>query len=1003
MQSRIPHKRSLLCAAISLSLVPLANTAIAQQDEVEEVVVTGSFIRRSEGFTQASQVTQLSADDLVDQGTLNIGEVVQNLSFVNGSASAITNTIQGQDSRSTSIDLRGLGARSTLTLMDGKRLVNENVNALIPTIAIQRMDIVADGAAALYGNEAVAGVVNFVPYTSYDGLKIDTYAEQDSRGDYDEHSVQMLWGGDLGGLDVVVAGQYRKNSRLGWDERSGLANAGLTFSSNAPGNWYVPKRDENGDYIGPIGASGTETRTPDPLCAPASERDGYRPDQVANPYGMLLGTSCYFDFGDNRSYREPAETTQLFGNASWDATDTLTLSVQGFWTRLSELTYTSTSNPGESRIGELPAVRGEIPGNPFWAVDANGNQLYGVDANGDGVPDRGMQDLNADGTPDYIVSGIVNNGIPLREDVRPRSLRPINKTQNVPTGHSPDFDNLSDNVDHISRLSFQADFEVPFLEGWEGQASYTHNYREIRWVANQVYDIEAMKQGLRCDVVNDRDACYNPFFAAPGAVSDYTSVAVLDAIAARDKQSVEDQLDVIDIILNGEIPLGGFELPGGPIAAAVGYQFRDDKYTNTPGRTDLAGDSWIGSTEPEVITSGSREIDAYFAELSIPILSNLELSAAVRREEFSTGQESTDPKFGLTWQATDWLTLRATQGDAFIAPTLEQLLNPVTCGLTTVSDRFSVFDAFTSGCSGGNPNLENEFSESKQLGFDLNFDNVLGGSLDFSLTWNETDFTNRIISTNGQDKMNLDFFNFQQATGFTGSGLVGDQPTLAQLVAWINDPRSDKDIMRDPADPTNILQVVNLGSSNAEAVKVTAYDLQGTYRFSLDNIGDFRIGLQATHIEEFLVQEDPTADTFDAAGGYNAQTSAAPELPDWKINLTTGWVNGNHSIVAITRYISDMPYDGPTFSHMRFFGNTFNPYQRIHVSQGDEGIDAWTQMDINYTYRGFELFDGELAFTLGSRNVFDRQGQRSPEFAGVVGALQDPMGRSIYARVVYDF
>ena len=99
-------------------------------------------------------------------------------------------------------------------MLDGKRLVNENVNALIPTI-IQRMDIVADGAAALYGNEAVAGVVNFVPYKSYDGFKVDTYAEQDSRGDYDEHSVQMLWG-DIGDVDVVLAGQFRqKPSRLG--------------------------------------------------------------------------------------------------------------------------------------------------------------------------------------------------------------------------------------------------------------------------------------------------------------------------------------------------------------------------------------------------------------------------------------------------------------------------------------------------------------------------------------------------------------------------------------------------------------------------------------------------------------------------------------------------------------------------------------------------------------------------------------------------------------------
>ena len=88
MQSRIPHKRSMLCAAISLSLLPLAAPTFAQQDEVEEVVVTGSFIRRSEGFTQASAVTQLSAEDLQDQGTLNLGEVVQNLTFVGGAASS---------------------------------------------------------------------------------------------------------------------------------------------------------------------------------------------------------------------------------------------------------------------------------------------------------------------------------------------------------------------------------------------------------------------------------------------------------------------------------------------------------------------------------------------------------------------------------------------------------------------------------------------------------------------------------------------------------------------------------------------------------------------------------------------------------------------------------------------------------------------------------------------------------------------------------------------------
>ena len=987
MQFKNPHKRNLLCTAISLSLLPMAGSTIAQDQQVEEVVVTGSFIRRSEGFTQASSLTQLDAVDLEQQGTLNIGEVVQNLTFVNGAASSVTNTIQGTDSRSSSVDLRGLGARSTLTLLDGKRLVNENVNALIPTIAIQRMDIVADGAAALYGNEAVAGVVNFVPYKSYDGFKVDTYAEQDSRGDYDEHSVQMLWGGDIGDVDVVLAGQFRQNSRLGWDERDLLANSGLTISSNAPGNWYTPDRGADGLY------TGTRSRTPDPSCAPGSARTSYTPDQIANKYGNRLGSSCFFDFGDNRSYREPTETTQFYANATWDVSDDLTLSAQAFRTRLYEVSYTSTSNPGNSRIGELPVVRGEIPGNPFMAMDSAGNQLYGVDANGDGVPDRGMDDLNNDGLMDYLVAGITPNGIPLREDVTPRTLRPLNKTMLVMPGHSPDMDNMTDSKDTISRVSFQADFTVPFIDGWEGQASWTRNSRDLVFMSNQNYDITEMIKGLNCDTVNDRKSCYNPFFVTDAA--NHTQLHVLEAISARDLEWVIDDLDVIDVVLNGEVPLGGFELPGGPIGAAVGYQRRDSAYTNIPSLVEIAGDTWIGSDQKETLTSGDRTVDAYFAELSIPVLSTLEVQAAVRREEFSTGQSSTDPKFGATWAATDWLTLRATQGTAFIAPTLEQLLNPVTCGLSTVTDRFSNFDAFTTACSGGNPRLQNETSESQSFGFDMAL-----GDVSVSITYNNTLFENRIIGTSAQDIMAFDFANFQAATGFSGDGLSpSTKPTLAQLASWVNNPAYNPDIIRDPADLGTILQINGLGAGNAETVEVTAFDLQANYTMSLRNWGDLRFGLQGTYIDEFLYQSKPTDPVKDGAGNYNDRTGAAPELPKLKANLQIGWTMGNHSLQAITRYIDALDnYDGPLFTHLDNFGGFYRP-----AGIRDTNIKAWTQLDANYTYRGVEVFDGELSFTVGGRNLTDREAQRSPEFAGVLGALHDPLNRVFYARAVYDF
>ena len=989
MRFHVPHKRSLLYTAISFSLIPFASPSFAQQGtpEVEEVVVTGSYIRRSEGFAAASQTTQLSADDLADTGTMNLGEVIQNMSFVGGPSSSTTNTIQGTSSRSQSIDLRGLGARSTLTLMDGKRVADENVQVMVPTIAIQRIDIVADGAAALYGNEAVAGVVNFVPYTSYDGGKVEVYGERDGEGDYDEESAQAMWGGDIGGLDVVLAGQYKTNSRLGWDERPYLSQAGMNYSSLAPGNYSVPVRNAAGQY------TGAYTPAADPNCAPASARQSYQADEKNNPLGMRVGNNCWFDYGDTRSYREPTSTASVFANATWEVSEDLSLRAQYFTSRLAETSYTSTSNPGNSRIGELPAIRGEQPGNPFLAKNAAGLQLYGIDANGDGLPDRGTTDLNRDGRMDYIVSGTTPNGVILREDVKARSLRPINKTHTTSDGHTSDGDNKSGSSDHNSRLMLQADFTVPFIEGWEGMAAYSRSAKHLRLMSNQNYSISSMKQGLNCDVLRDRDACYNPFFVMDQANNNTKDV--MNAIAARTPEYNEQWLDTVDLVLNGEVPLGGFELPGGPIGAAVGYQWRNDKYTNTPSVSEQRGDTWIGSPFPKTVTSGTREVDAYFVELAIPVLESVEVEAAVRHESFSTKQKSTDPKFGITWAATDFLTLRATTGDAFIAPSLTQLLDPVSCGLSTVSDRFTPFSAFTTSCSGGNPALENEYSTSTQFGVDLAF-----GDFDISVTWNETDFDNRIVGISGQQVMNNEFEAFKKWSGFTGSGVgAANQPTRAQLQAWLASGLGNAEILRDPDDLGNLLQISSPGNVNAQSVKVTAYDIQANYRYDLGNLGALRFNLQATAMDSFEFQDNAAAAVQEGLGKTNLLTATAPAVPEWKANFRMGWTLENHAVTGTVHYVSALDWDGTNYiPTILQFANT-NPNPTIVGGQ----IKAWTDFDLAYTYRGLSVYGGEMGISVGSRNLFDRAAQRTPDFAGVIGELQDPMGRSLYARLTYDF
>src|SRR5690606_21095306 len=157
---------AVLVGASALFLSPFF--AVAQ--EVEEVVVTGSFIRNSQ-FTQASPGSTVSQDDLWQSGAANRGEFLRDMPYMENidTVSSILDTADGQqDSNSARFNLRGLGTESTLTLVDGRRTANDGaVAALLPGIAQRSVEIVTDGGAALYGSDAVAGVANLIPYKQF--------------------------------------------------------------------------------------------------------------------------------------------------------------------------------------------------------------------------------------------------------------------------------------------------------------------------------------------------------------------------------------------------------------------------------------------------------------------------------------------------------------------------------------------------------------------------------------------------------------------------------------------------------------------------------------------------------------------------------------------------------------------------------------------------------------------------------------------------------------------
>jgi len=951
MTKTVPIKRKLLCAAISASLFPVSGAVLAQDDVVEEVIVTGSFIRRTEGFRSASPLTQLTLEDIAAEGTPNIGDIVHNLSFNQGS-SISSNITPGSGASETSINLRGLGAGATLDLVDGKRVIDGNVNAMLPQIAIQRLDIVVDGAAALYGSAAVAGVVNFVPIKSYDGFKMELFnQETDASDSYSEQMYSFIWGGDLGGVDLVVSGQWRDNSNLLWSDREKFYNAGFNFSSSGnPGQFAVPQRDENGML------TGTTSRQGDPGCTPIAQMTDPTVGDRPNPNGNLASNNtCYMDFGQWWELNPANQQGVFYANANYEVSEDLSFNLQANWNSLTYKGQNSAANPG-GRVDELPTIRGELPGNPFRAMDANGNPLFALDANADTLPDR-------DANGDVILDP---NGIPFNEDVTFSGWRPFGKSQTPAAGLNSNGSFPGFYRERSFRVALDTNFTVPYVDGWDGVFSMMHT-EEVLLSRQNNQSFPMISQGLSCDTLGPVDECFNPFAVNPDVLRPYTnSQAVADSIFPTQllRNRTDSSLSTYDLVLNGQVNLpGGYELPGGPIGMAVGAQRRANGFDHIPAALYQSGDLYNG--QQDLPANESRTVDAWFVELAIPVLDNLELTMATRDESYSTGQSSSDPKFGVTYSPMDWLTVRGTKGTAFIAPSLNDLNAPERCNLSNIDDPLSSFFAYARRCQGGNPFLTPETADT--LSFGLTVEPI--DNLRIDLDWSQTEFTDRIVSIDPQQLLDIDYFNWSQ-----WSGVTGREPTVAELQAWVDSGNQDPRVVRAAGDPTQILRVT-VGQSNAAANNVEAFDLKVRYQWELDSItglfglndvGTMTANLGATKIDKWEYQKFVTDPVSEPLGQRNRFLGEAPPLPELKANLRLGWVMGNHSASIAARYIDDIAYDGYNWGSSFF--NQFPFFTGFDISERDT-LRAWTSADVVYNYRGLELFGTNVDVSLGARNV----------------------------------
>jgi len=998
-----------LCGSLGL-LPSLSAYAETSQPIIEEIVVTGSLIRR-DSFDSPSPLTVVDQDEISANATPNLGEVLVNQTF-NYGTDFQTNTFAARPQIGTNsqANLRGLGPRATLNLLDGKRGVGTNLNSALPQIAIGRIDILKDGASATYGTDAVAGVVNVIPRKDFSGAEISAFYQQDDDSDLDEEMYEFIIGSDTENGHFVVSGSYSTRSTLEQVERPEFLREGFQMSATGnPGRWQVPVRDASGAITGAevirdpgcgvatgIGPGGTDVGTKGNFLT--GDRRSATEFALGLPAGATGARDCSFHFGETWNYINPQEKMSGYVNFQYEFNEYVSNEFDLVVSRLETDSRGSPQNPG-GRTEEFPIVLGEHPGNPFRAMTDDGTPLFAQDADGDGIPDRGTDDVNGDGVPDVLVAGTdPASGVPFNEDVDVVALRIFSKIGLMPGANQPtalNADGSNTGNASFDAWSFRARdtlrVRIPD-SSWEVEGSLIASRGHVVLEEKNTSQ-NALEAGLRGQLVAVPESdprftgapqFWNPFatqaLECENRVCEHTgtpgfanSVDVLDAVNIQSHQVTDTEFWSADVLGTGEL----FELPAGMVLAAFGAEYRRDEQEVDASAARNACDWHEGGCAFD--WKADQDVWSGFYELAVPAHETLELTLAGRYSDYGGNiGDSFDPKFAALWQPLDILSFRASWGTAFIAPTVEQQFATELCGLETMSDQLTndTSATFRVACVTGNPNLTPEEADTFNVGVSLN---LLDGDLTLGVDYANYDFEDRISQETGNNVLRANFNDFLAA---------GNDPnSQADIDAWI--ANNEPDIFRDS---TGVVTRVIVDQINAQQMEHTAWDFYATYKLALNNFGNFTFGLNATLADEFtfdLGTGDPQ-DSGDGVGKQNEQVAEIPPLPEWRINGTVNWFLGNHSARVRVRWIDEFELE-------------FNSagLQTLHgLRGGDPKVDDITYVDLNYKYTFDDLIlGGATTFEVGANNVFDEFPDPFFNLGGIETFVHDVRGRMLYARI----
>jgi iron complex outermembrane recepter protein len=620
---------TMLAAAFSFGLAMQANAQAQTTDnEVEEVVVTGSFIAGTPEDS-AMPVDVLSAADLEKQGSPSVVQLVKTITASQSSLGE-SNRYNGGAGTAT-INLRGFGAARTLTLMNGRRLAESPAAAFqggganlnfIPTAAVGRIEILKDGAAATYGSDAIGGVVNFITRRDLDGFEVDgEYALIDgSKGDY---SANAAWGKKFDNGNVLVTAGYRHRSRLDIHDRdwairpfdfSGYAGSGGFTGAANPGFFGVTGvagttfRDNGCEELG--GTLTNNITFPNPLSGTLGQGATATiavPVSAQNPAGA--GSNCRFQFSNFNDLVNREDHYQLYGEVNFEFSEDLAFHGEVAWTkndipvqRLSPSNLTAqypspvsaggTSLSPGAPLGPNLSVPYNVPANhpgllallndcraPLTAAQcaairtgANSpNPAYPGTAitRGVDISQLGWRALAFGGNPSFADGAdhqsVVNDGYRISGALKGRLFESVNFDSSLTYMEQKNTSNTSDILVQNLQLG---------LRGFGSRANATDGgctpQKTNNFTSNAgnaavgCFYFNPFTNGVAASAVNGQT---NPF-ASQSVLND---PQVVKWLFGNYTNVLTNQILVADVVFSGET---GLELAGGPVAWAAGAQYR---------------------------------------------------------------------------------------------------------------------------------------------------------------------------------------------------------------------------------------------------------------------------------------------------------------------------------------------------------------------------------------------------------------------------------------------